>query len=533
MNALIGTGSLVRLALRRDRIVLPVWILGLLAITVPIAASIGELYPTAASRQQLHLAVGTNPSLIAMTGPAFNLADVGGIVAWRVGGFAAVLAALMSSFTVVRHTRAEEESGRLELLGSTVVGRFATLTASLIVAFTANFVLAAVVTLGLTGQGLSLSGSVAFGLSLGLTGCLFAAVAAVTAQLTEGARAANSLAGGFVGAVFVLRAVGDSAGDGTLSWLSWLSPIGWAQQARAFAGERWWVLGLPAVAAVVLVSVAFVLVTRRDIGAGLLPTRLGPAAASAGLRGPFALAWRLQRGALLGWACGFAVAGAAYGAVAQGLEGLLDSTPRAKQVLTAIGGEKALIDAYFATTLSLLGVIASAYAVSATLRLRTEETALRAEPILATRARRLQWVGSHLVMALLGTTVALGVAGLVEGLVYGLTVDDVSGQLPRVLAGALVQVPATWVVTGITIALFGLLPAAVAVSWAAVVVFLLVGQFGPMLQLPQWLMDLSPFTHVPRVPGAEISVWPIAALAGVAIVFAAAGLAGFRRRDIG
>jgi ABC-2 type transport system permease protein len=533
VNALIGTGSLVRLALRRDRIVLPVWILGLIAMTIPVAASIGDLYPTVQARQQLSLAVGTNPSLIAMTGPAFNLTEVGGIVAWRVGGFATVLAALMSAFTVVRHTRAEEESGRLELLGSTVVGRFATLTASLIVAFAANLVLATVVALGLIGQGLPAAGSVAFGLALGLTGCAFAAVAAVAAQLTEGARAANSLAGGLLGAVFVLRAVGDSAGDDRVSWLSWLSPIGWAQQTRAFADERWWVLGLPSVAAVVLVSVAFVLITRRDIGAGLLPTRLGPSAAPAGLRGPFSLAWRLQRGAMLGWVGGFAVVGAAYGAVAQGLEGLLGSTPQMKQVLTALGGEKALIDAYFSTTLSLLGVVASAYAVAATLRLRGEETALRAEPILATRTRRVQWAGSHLVMALLGTTAVLGVAGLVEGLVHGLSVGDVGGQLPRVLAGALVQVPATWVVAGIAVALFGLVPSAVTVSWAAVLAFVLVGQFGPMLQLPQWLMDLSPFTHVPKVPGADVSVWPIAALIGVAIVLAVAGLAGFRRRDIG
>lgn len=533
MNTLIGTGSLVRLALRRDRIVLPVWILALVSITVPIAASIGELYPTVQSRQQLGLAVGTNPSLVAMTGPAFNLTDVGGIVAWRVGGFGAVLAALMSMFTVVRHTRAEEESGRLELLGATVVGRFATLTASLIVAFAANLVLAVVIALGMAGQGLGVPGAVAFGLSLGLTGCVFAAVAAVAAQLTEGARAANGIAGGLVGAAFLLRAVGDSAGDDTLSWLSWLSPIGWAQQARPFADERWWVLGLPSVAAVVLVAVSFVLISRRDIGAGLLPTRLGPADAPAGLRGPFSLAWRLHKGALLGWTAGFAVVGAAYGSVAQGLESLLDSTPQAKQVLTSIGGEKALIDAYFATTLSLIGVVASAYAVQATLRLRGEETALRAEPVLATRTRRIQWAGSHLAMALIGTTVLLCVAGFVEGLVHGLSVGDVGGQLPRVLAGALVQLPATWVVTGIAVALFGLLPAAVAASWAAVVVFLLLGQFGPMLRLPQWLIDLSPFTHVPKIPGAEVTVWPIAALTGVAVVLTVAGLAGFRRRDIG
>jgi ABC-2 type transport system permease protein len=103
----------------------------------------------------------------------------------------------------------------------------------------------------------------------------------------------------------------------------------------------------------------------------------------------------------------------------------------------------------------------------------------------------------------------------------------------RVLGGALVQVPAAWVLAGVAVALFGLRPALTGVAWAAVVVCFLLAEFGPSLKLPQWAMDVSPFTHVPRLPGGTLTGAPIGWLLGVAVVLTAAGLAGFRRRDIG
>jgi len=530
--ALVGTGSLVRLALRRDRITLPIWIIALTGVTVSVVPTIEELYPTLAARQQLAGSLGSNPALLALTGPAFDLSGIGGIVAWRLGGSIAVLAALMSTFAVVRHTRAEEETGRLELLGATVVGRHAPLAASLIVAYGANIVLALGVAGGLAGQGLPANGSVAFGLAVALAGCVFASVAAVTAQLTENARGANGLAGAVLGAAFLLRAAGDSGGD-TAPWLSWLSPIGWAQRTRPFAGERWEVMLLAVSTAAVLVVAAFALVARRDIGAGLLPVRPGRPATSPALRGPVGLAWRLHRGALVGWTVGFAAAGAAYGAVAKGIESLLDDTPQAKEVLTQLGGDQALVDAYFATTLTMIGLVASVYAVQATLRLRSEETGLRAEPVLVTGIRRAHWVASHLVFTVAGTAIVLLGAGFMEGLVHGLRVGDVGGQLPRLLGGALVQVPAALVVAGIAVALFGLAPRAAVASWAVIVAFLVLGQLGPLLGAPPWLMDLSPFTHVPRVPGTDVTAAPLLWLTGVAVLLALAGLAGFRRRDVG
>jgi ABC-2 type transport system permease protein len=197
-----------------------------------------------------------------------------------------------------------------------------------------------------------------------------------------------------------------------------------------------------------------------------------------------------------------------------------------------MGGRAGLIDAYLATIMSLVGLLAAAYAIQASLRLRSEEGSGRAEPVLATAVGRLRWAGSHLTFSVLGPTVALVTAGLATGLTYGLSLGDVGHQLPRVLAGAIVQLPAVWVLAAIAVALFGLLPRLAFAAWGPLVVCLLLGLVGAAVQLDQWLLDVSPFTHIPKLPGAAMATAPLIRLLAVTGALGAAGLVGLRRRDI-
>ena len=378
--------------------------------------------------------------------------------------------------------------------------------------------------------GQPVAGAVALGASLAAVGAAYAGIAAVCAQLTESSRAANGLASAVLGATYLFRAIGDSAGD--LSWLSWLSPIGWGQQVRPFAGERWWVLVLPVAAAALGVWGAGLLVNRRDHGAGLWAARPGPA------RGPrlnsaFGLAWRLQRGSLVAWVISFAVVGGALGGIAQDMTGLVNTSPQLREIVARLGGVNGIVDQFLSAFLGLFGLVAAVFTVQAVLRLRNEEAGLRAEPVLATRVGRIGYAGSHLVISLVGGAALLVVGGLVMGVAQGLRVGDVGRQAGDVLVGALVQVPATWVLAGVALVLFGLLPRLTSAGWAAVVVCLLLGQLGPTLRAPQWLMDVSPFTHVPKLPGGTFTGTPIWWLLAVSAVLIVVGLAGFRRRDIG
>jgi ABC-2 type transport system permease protein len=321
------------------------------------------------------------------------------------------------------------------------------------------------------------AGSVLMGLGCACLGMAFAAVAAVTAQLVKSGRAAAGLAGGVLGASYLVRAVGDASAPDGLGWLSWLSPVGWWQQTWPFAGDRWWALApLPALA-LALAALAYALAARRDFASGLLPDRPGPAAAAAGLRTPLALAWRLQRGAFIAWAAAFAVVGLLVGALV-GNVGDFITSPQIEDLITRLGGKQVLTDAYLSFELGMAGVLASAYGVQAAMRLRSEETALRVDPILAGATGRVTWAWSHLVIALGGTALLLAIVGVSSGVVAAVQAGD-AGQVWRILGAALVQIPAAWLVVGILAAAFGLAPRLIAVGWVALAGFVLLGEFGP------------------------------------------------------
>ena len=315
-----------------------------------------------------------------------------------------------------------------------------------------------------------------------------------------------------------MRALGDAGPH----WLSWLSPLGWTQQLRPFAAERWWIVLLLAVLTVALVALAARLASARDLGAGLLPQRPGPA--SGALGSPLALAWRLQRGALAGWAVGFALLGAAFGSLASDINDIIGDSPSVREGLTKLGGERDLVDAYLAATFQVLALIAAVYTISAVLRARSEETSGRAEPVLASSVSRAAWFGGHLVVALFGTAALLLAAGLPAGVAHG--------QVGRVTAAALAQVPAAWVLGGVAALLFGFVPRAAAVSWGVLAACLALSELGPLLSLPAWVMDVSPFAHSPQLPGGSASLAPLV-LALLAAALMAIALTALQRRDIG
>jgi ABC-2 type transport system permease protein len=531
MSSFAGTGALSRLILRRDRIALPFWIVLPALLVVGIVSTFTNVYPTAEARQAFAAQVASSPAETALLGPVYA-PTLGGLVAWRWLFPAVVILGLANLFTVIRHTRTDEEAGRRELLGSTVIGRHAALAAALSVTAVADLVAALLVTGGLIASGLPPAGSLALGLSAAAVGWTMAAMAGVAAQLTESAGAAKGIAGAVLGLLVLLRAVGDAGQSRGLGWLSWLSPVGWAGRVRPFAGERWWILAVFLGATTLLLALAAALTTKRDIGAGLFPSRLGAAGASPGLRSPLALAWRLQRGMLLGWVAMFAVYGALSGYVAVVVADQLLANPAMMEFLARLGGDAQPSDVVFTLFFAAFGPVSAIYAIQAALRLRAEETALRAELVLATSASRLRWMAGHLVVVAVGSAAVLAALGLAAGLTYAPSGSGLGAQLPRVLAAALAYLPALWVLLGLTAALFGLLPRLASVSWMVLVGCLLLELARELELVSQAVLDLSPFTHVPRLLLGQEAVAPLAGLAAAALLLTIAGLVGFRRRDV-
>jgi ABC-2 type transport system permease protein len=526
MSQLQGTRLLTAFILRRDRVRILIWIAGVAALVALTAASTKGLYPDQRSLDEAAAVAEGNAAAVAFNGPAQGLDTLGGQVAFQVGATGLVVVGLMSLLMTGRLTRGEEEAGRLELIRALPVGSRAPTAAALTVLVAMNVLVGVLVTGSLVANDLPVTGSLAMGASFTLLGSFFAALALVAAQVTENTRVVYGIAGSLLGASFVLRAVGD-IGNGTLSWLS---PIGVAQKSRPYAGERWLPFLLLAVAGAGLVVAADVLARRRDVGGGLIAPRPGRAEAAGSLGHPLGLAVRLQRGSLIGWSVGVWLIGAAYGSIADSIDEFVGDNQALADAF-ATGAGVSLTDSYLATSVRFLALIGGGFALQSVLRLRGEETSMRAEPLLATSVSRVGWASSHLVVAVGGSLLLLAGAGVAVGLTYALVAGDLSVVAP-LLATGLVYTPALWLLVGLAVAVVGLVPRATTAVWAALTWCFVVGVLGVLLDLPRWLTRLSPFEHVPQLPGAELDVLPLVVLCAIAAALTGAGLTGIQRRDI-
>jgi ABC-2 type transport system permease protein len=517
---------MLRLYVRRDRISLPLWVL---LLSVPLATvyvgSIEKVYPTQAARAGFAASIMASPAQRALYGQVYN-DSLGAVGIWKAGMFH-MLIAVAVILTVIRHTRADEETGRTELLDSTAVGRYASLTAALILSYGASIATGAIGAAGLLTTDVPPGGSLAFGAALAGSGLVFTAVAAVAAQLSPSARFARGVAFAVLAAAFTLRAIGD-AGSGTLSWLS---PLGWSLQVRPYAGDRWWVLLLHLATAVVLTVVAYRLLAGRDVGAGLVAERAGPGVAAPSLGNVFGLAWRLDRGALLLWTVGLCLYGLVMGSVVHGIGDELGDSTVARDIVARMGGTSALEEAFVAVAFTMMGMAGAAFAVSLTLRLHQEESGQRAETTIAGAVSRTRWLASHLVAALAGSAIAMLVSGFAGGLMYGIAAGDIAGKLAIVVGSAAVQLPAVWLLSAVTVALFGFAPRFTPVAWGVLVGFIALYLIGSLAGFPQWLLDLEPFAHIPRV-GSDFTVVPLLWLLVIDAALIVMGAIAFRRRDL-
>ena len=522
-----GTRFLVRLALRQDRWLLPLWLGGFAMMAGSAAATGKSLYPDAASRFEAATALNATGSMVALFGRVYDPASLGALSLIKYTAFMTAALAVLMAFVTTRHTRSEEESGRVELLGGGQVGRSAPLAAALLVSFGASAAVGLLTGAALVAGGLPARGSFAFGMGWAATGIAFSAVAGVTAQLTTSDRSALGLASVVIAGTYALRAVGDLAQPGP-SALSWLSPIGWNQQVRAFAGDRWWVLALPLTLTAVLVPLGFALRSRRDLGGGLRQPRPGPAEGR--LTGVLALAVRLQGRVLAAWAAAFTVFGVVIGSLVANVGDLL-SSPNAQDLVARLGGSGALTDAFLAAEIAIMGVLAAAYGIASTSHLRGEETTGRTELLLASGTSRGRWATSHVTAALGGIVVLMLLAGLGIGVGAALSLHD-AGQVGRAVLAAMAQVPAAWLVTSAVVATFGWLPRGVSATWGLFAGFVAIGEFGELWGAPPLVRDLSPFTHAPLLPVTADALPTLLALGGTAAALAALGYAGWLRRDL-
>jgi ABC-2 type transport system permease protein len=519
-SPLTGIGTLLALAIRRDRVRLSVWIWVLTIMMVYAPNAIKLAYPDAAQRAS-RVDILKTPAGIMLGGPFFggNETDLGVMMANELMLTLIVAAAIMSILTIVRHTRAEEESGAAELVMSSVVGRYARTFAALVLVGGVNAILAVTMTLALAATGFDLIDCA--GMCLGITGAamVFGAVAAVAVQLWRQARTATGAAMGVLAAAVLVRGVGDILNHSG-SALSWLSPIAWAQQMRSFVDLRWWPFALLVALTVALMALSMGLETRREYDDGILPSR-GERTNAPPIRSVFELNLVLQRGQVIGWGVGLFLSGLAFGSMTQSLQEAAKTNELIARVLAVQG-----YNGIYTTLTQFLAAAATGFVVATVVRLTHDEQSGIAEVVLAGSVSRWRWMLSAAGATLAGSTVLMLLAGLGNGLGAAMTMGQ-ADLVPRLTAAGVAQVPAMAVMAGI---------AALAVAlrrpwigWLAVTFVVLSLYLGALLRLPRWLIDLSPVGRT-TVP----SNVPVTAMVVMVVVAAAlTGVAGliYRNRD--
>ena len=523
---LAGTGTLLRHALRLDRWKLLPWLVIIGFFPLASFAAYDSLFATPLEALVLQASLGTNPAFSLLFGPAENLTTAIGFVTWRVQMFAMFFSALMAVFAVTRHTRAAEDSGEAELLDSGAVGQHARLASAVALAWLASIAVGLLVGGGLTAAGAPPESAFALGAVLGGMGIAFGGIAAVTAQLGSVARTANTLAAVVLGVCYLVRGLGDTLTDG--GWLLWTNPMGWAELIRPASEDNYLPLLLLVGLGVLAASAAAWLSTRRDFGLGIIPSRAGPPHGTGGLWG---LTSRLDRGPFWTWGITFTALGSVYGLVTSTLSDVFADNPFIRQILASRAAtEEQLTFAFVEVLLLVLGIVGGVFGIQLALRFYVEEEERRAEWVLSGALSRIRHFAPTVTLALLapGIGMALGSAALAATA----RASGSAADFGDIVRQGLLELPALWLCAAVAIALVGLAPRAHAVAWLLLVYWLLLTMFGPILKAPDWLMNTSPFHVVPNImePGPDFGpVWLTAAIAAVLL---AAGLLGYRRRDL-
>ncbi|MCR1897504.1 hypothetical protein NSA47_00675 [Irregularibacter muris] len=528
-NDFIGTGTLIRLFLRRDRFLLPIWIIFSVMLTFITAATFNVI--GGEGLEHVLSEFNKDPLISALLGPVISV-DISGAIVWRGMSQLALALGIGSLLIVIRHTRTDEETGRSELIRAYPVGRYANLTAALIITIIGNMIAGILISLSIIALGGEIKGAFVFGATLSTIGCFFTGVGTLGVQLRESSSTAKSIGIATLGLGLVLGILNNFRGGYTL--LIWITPMAWHRVTSPFGGNYGWWLLYCAVFAAIPIIIAYKLSSRRDLGAGIFPASPGLTEASPHFTSPLALAWRLHKKSFVVWMVGIVLYISVFAAISPGLS----SDGAMSNWLANLGGtswaeEMGLGYVFISISIYLISLFVAAYAMTAVLRLKKEENEGRVEMLVDKRVSRICWMSSHLIVAALCSTALLLVMGIGGGVFYGIASGDISSGFWGVFIMSVSKIPPVLIFLAVTALLYGLCPKMTGVGWIVWIgsVMLELAWEG---QIIDWsLMQISPFAYAHyTIDIINLPLMLLILLLGLSAVLIGIGLLGFKNRDI-
>jgi ABC-2 type transport system permease protein len=528
-HSFTGAIRLARLYFRRDRLLLILW------TVLPVLISISVVKSAMAYQDiQLFIAeLSTNSLISSILGPGMS-SNIAGVVVWRSTGQIAIILGIAMMLTVIRHTRSEEESGRSEMLRAYVTGRYASLTAALSITCISSLLAGLLVAIYFISLGEVASGSLLYGLTIALIGCVHAGIGALAAQLNRGTDKVRGFALAFAGVEIFSLIINN--GQGAYSGWAWLSPMAWHRLTQPFYADKVLPLILMMIFMAIPVISAYVLSARRDLGEGILPERTGRDQAAAGFRSPFALAWRLQKSSAIGLLVGIVLIGGAVGGMAQSVS----ETEGIGDLLGGLGGMNWMAEvgnrnAFIGIFIYILTIGVAVYAMMSILRLQKEEFDYHAEMILAKPISRIKWMSSYLLVSILCVTGIMLALGFSAGTAFGLTSSNFGQSFQNVFLMCLSKLPVVWMMVGISALLYGILPRMATILSLCIWGLFTAIEFLWEGQIVSWsVMQYIPYAYAHyTIPVDRLPILPLIGLILLAFALQVLGLSGFKKRNIG
>ena len=553
--------QLTRFMLRRERITSTVWIVMLLLV---VAGLVPGMY-SALDHYALMELIGVldNPAMAFMAGPAYAASHptFGAIYTNLMFIFTALTVGIMNIFLVVRHTRADEEKGRYEVVRSLPLGRLANINAAMITALIVNGILAATMGAAMYLGGtagntyMCMAGSILWGVGLGVTGLVFAALAAFFSQLSAITRSVMAYSMVTLIFLYMVRSIGDMNPD--LEWVALVSPLGLVLRTQIYIQNNWWPIWIMLGTALAVTATAYYLNSLRDIDQGMIPAKPGKAYGGLLLHSAPGLTFRLQRFVVIMVVLGMFTLGATYGAVLADIESfvasnemyqtlilapvmdisILEGLPVEEaislmnQVLSAAGFTVAeMFSGFINGMMALMGLAAL---IVFTLKAKSEEKDIRAELVLAASVSRNKYLIGFVAIAAVSAVLMQGAIALGLYSVASATLPNPDAlSLGFVLRSALVYVPALWIMVGLTVLLLGVWPKGTGIVWGYFGFSFFMDLLGGIGIFPEWLAKTTPFGFVPQLPMDEINFVTLGIMTAIAVGFTVLGFFFYNRRDI-
>lgn len=526
-----NTAKLSRFYLKREWLNVTIWLVIIIAMSLLVAAVFNNLYGTQAERIGMAQAM-QNPAMIAMLGPSYVEVESytsGVMYRQMMLVFSAIIVAAMNIFLVINNTRKDEEEGRNELIRSLPVGRLSNLLGTMIICVIVNIALALIIGFGLATiniEGMNLSNSLLYGTAISIIGICFGSIAALFAQISSNSRGAITYSFTFLGIDYLIRAIGDVSGN----FFSYLTPLGIVLKTKIYISNFWWPIFVLLGISFLITIIAFYLNYHRDLGEGLIASKPGKKEASKFLKTPMGLLLRLHRNMLIGWLIVAFVLGASYGSVFGNIEDFLAGNEMMQQIF--LNNSKFTLAEQFMTTLmTISAILITVPTLMIMLRICSEEKKGRIENIYAKKISRNKVLGSYLILSTISSIF------LMMAFVLGLWIASLSVMTDPIsfwtmFSAGLVYLPAIWLMIGISMLVIAYIPKMTKLIWIFLGLCFFVAYIGKILQLPEWLINFTPFGSIPKLPVDDFSIIPLIILTIITIAMSVAGFIGYRKRDI-